>query len=39
MGTTEDRLAGPRALTFGLFGGLVSWAVILAAALSLHRLG
>lgn len=35
---TEERLAGPRALTVGLFGGLLSWALIVAAALSLHRL-
>jgi hypothetical protein len=37
MESMEDRLAGPRALTFGLAGGLATWAVILTAIVSFIR--
>ncbi len=37
MESMEDRLAGPRALTFGLAGGLASWVVILTAVFGLIR--
>jgi hypothetical protein len=35
----EDPLDGPRGLTFGLIGGLLSWMMIIAAALLVRRVG
>lgn len=39
MDLRDEQLAGPRALTFGVLGGLAAWAVIALAALRLVRLG
>lgn len=37
MDVRHDQLAGPRGLTFGILSGLVSWALVLALALSLRH--
>jgi hypothetical protein len=38
MELPEHPLTGPRALTFGLVGGLLSWAVVIAGALFFYRM-
>lgn len=38
MELPEHPLTGPRALTFGLVGGIVSWVVVIAGAVVFHRM-
>jgi hypothetical protein len=37
MDIHHEQVAGPRALTFGFFGGLASWALIVLAVFGLTR--
>lgn len=37
MDVRHEQLAGPRALTFGVLGGLAAWALIVAGALRVFR--
>lgn len=39
MELREEQLAGPRALTFGMLGGLVSWAFVLAVVFGFKAAG